>query len=194
MSWSKCRGQNVVVTMSGTKCRGQNVVVNMFGSKCSGQDAPGIVVHKMSWFVQQLLQHISQFLSYVSRLPTIYQNIVELNCLLEHESFTRNKEACLHSFVETRAVAILFGAPVQHLARGPWPCKCNLEICLYDFSNEAFYYRDIYLAQFVEACMHDQTRVPHSGLLGGEKFSEIVIWCTFWKQFVLFILRCKSNY
>ena len=42
--------------------------------------------------------------------------------------------------------------------------------------NEAFYYRDtyvIYLAQFVEACMHDQTRVPHSGLLRGEKYSEI---------------------
>ena len=59
MSWSKCRGQNVVVkmlrSMSGTKCRGQNVVVNMFWLKCSGQDAPGIVVHKMSWFVQQLL-------------------------------------------------------------------------------------------------------------------------------------------
>ena len=51
--------------------------------------------------------------------------------------------------------------------------KCNLEICLNDFSNEAFYYRDIHLAQFVEACMHDQTRVPNSGLLGREKFSGI---------------------
>ena len=44
MSWSKCRGQNVVVEMSWTKCRGQYVLVK----QCSGQDAPGIVVHKMS--------------------------------------------------------------------------------------------------------------------------------------------------
>ena len=94
---------------------------------------------------------------------------------------------------KARAVARLFGAPGQHFAWGPWSCKCNLEICLNDFSNEAFYYRDmwyvIYLTQFVEACMHAQTRIPHSG---GDKFSEIAfsnsaIWCTFWKQLVLFI-------
>ena len=106
----------------------------------------------------------------------------------------------LSTLTKHRAAARLFGAPVQHFARGPWPCKCNLEICLDDFSNEALYY----LAHFVEACMHDQTRVPHSGLLGGEKFSEIAfsnsaIWCTFLKQFVLFIFvlfifRCKSNF
>ena len=41
------------------------------------------------------------------------------------------------------------------------------------FQMKRFFYRDVNLAQFVEACMHDKTRVLHSGLLGGEKFSEI---------------------
>ena len=74
MSWLKCRGQNVVVKMSGTKCRGQNVVVNVFWSKCSGQVPLGIFVQNISWFVQQLFvqKQVSQSLSYVSRLPTIY--------------------------------------------------------------------------------------------------------------------------
>ena len=37
-----------------------------------------------------------------------------------------------------RAVARLFGAPVQHFAWGPWPYKCNLEICLNDFEMKCF--------------------------------------------------------
>ena len=120
MSWTKCCGQNVVVRMSWTKCRGQYVLVK----KCSGQDAPGIVLHKMSWFVQQLLvvlKQISQSLSYLSRLPIIYhlfQNIVELNSYLERESFTRNKEACLHSFVETGEAT-------------KWGVRCCMMICMF---------------------------------------------------------------
>ena len=73
-------------------------------------------------------------------------------------------------------VARLFGAPLQHFAWGPWLCKCILEICLNNFSNEVFYYRDmwsIWLNLVKPACM-TKPAYPYSELLGGEKFSELL--------------------
>ena len=78
---------------------------------------------------------------YVSRLPTIFQNNVELNCYLERESFTRNKEACLRSFVETEGAT-------------KWGVRCCMMICM--------------VARFTARNTHDRTveqmwgsSVPH---------------------------------
>ena len=115
ISWSKCRGQNVGDKMSGKKCRGQYVLVKMFWSRCPGYCR---ALNELIRATAVVLTQISQSLSCVSRLPTIFQNIVELNCYLERESFTRNNEACLHSFVETGEAT-------------KWGVRCCMTICMF---------------------------------------------------------------